>query len=1076
MATPPESLPSPTPSSSSHSHSHFQALQLQHPRASSTASGMSSAGHSHPHTPNHLANGDSPLGFELHHPYAHPHPQHLQHQHQHPTTSYSTGPPPFLPALSSSPPPHPPPYVPPPQHAMAPDPILAMESGPGMLPPGVGVGGPGGIRGWSNGAPWPNGSRAPGGGGGGGGAGAGSTTPGFGSSHSQQGYPRGGLPNGRHLPTNPDGYASRGSGGGFGAMGMGMGGMGPRPGSAAGEARDRRRERRDRERDDERELEEEVISTIFVVGFPDDMAEREFQNIFTFAQGFEAATLKFPSGSQRREPAAALLAELTHLAAHRDAQAAAAAASGAPPGEYPDYPLNQANLEEAMAAMSISMGTTASTSQSTTPSAAMSLTPSVPSGPMLGNPPGVNMPTRRQTIGFARFKTRADALAAKEQLQGKKIDSLTGATLKAEMAKKNLHTKRTTSGEELVGLLLRSGRLAGLVNAAGTGPQGQGQGSPVPGATPGSGGAPPSAREAWDAWSSANAGAGAQGQGERSAEDAKAMPPPPVPTSQAQGGSHQPQQSFSSSSTFVPPNPAGSASAPSASGAGAGAGASGNSSAQSNASNSPSLSVKSPAQRATDSKALLALAEEADELEGWNFGAPAGMGLMDGYAGAAPGSGVGVGVPAGPAVQRRALGSQSQQGGLGHAGYGLGMSAPGAGGGYGLRAGHEGYGTSPPGGSDHLSETGRPVVGANPADQNPPINTLYVGNLPAISPPTHPPNFLEESLRSLFGRCLGFKRMSFRQKINGPMCFVEFEEVVYAAQAIKELYGHNLGGLVKGGIRLSYSKNSLGQRGNAHPSALNTNMFGGIAHTVALAGMSLTSPTSGAPHLIPSAASAPGAGAVGANPANGPMSAGAGQGYGLQLQQGARRGSDRDGVREPATAPLADMRRESAVSAGGLSNGTSLSPTARPFNAPLPSLSSSASTNPTSPRSRYFQPQPIPGNPNKLSPTESAGSFSTSTGQQSGVPIPSAGSSANSSFHPFGQLGSSSNSTSASASFSPVSSPIRTPASFSWLSSSAGTGGGGLGGYGYEFGGSGVPLGSLNGAASAWGQSAERRE
>ncbi len=34
--------------------------------------------------------------------------------------------------------------------------------------------------------------------------------------------------------------------------------------------------------------------------------------------------------------------------------------------------------------------------------------------------------------------------------------------------------------------------------------------------------------------------------------------------------------------------------------------------------------------------------------------------------------------------------------------------------------------------------------------------------------------------------------MSFRQKINGPMCFVEFEEVTSATQAIRDLYGHNL--------------------------------------------------------------------------------------------------------------------------------------------------------------------------------------------------------------------------------------------------------------------------------------------
>ncbi|KAJ2766788.1 hypothetical protein IWQ56_003581, partial [Coemansia nantahalensis] len=37
------------------------------------------------------------------------------------------------------------------------------------------------------------------------------------------------------------------------------------------------------------------ITTIFVVGFPDDMKEREFQNMFTFSPGFEAATLKVPS-------------------------------------------------------------------------------------------------------------------------------------------------------------------------------------------------------------------------------------------------------------------------------------------------------------------------------------------------------------------------------------------------------------------------------------------------------------------------------------------------------------------------------------------------------------------------------------------------------------------------------------------------------------------------------------------------------------------------------------------------------------------------------------------------------------
>jgi hypothetical protein len=37
----------------------------------------------------------------------------------------------------------------------------------------------------------------------------------------------------------------------------------------------------------------EDVTTIFVVGFPEDMAEREFQNMFTFCPGFEAASLKW---------------------------------------------------------------------------------------------------------------------------------------------------------------------------------------------------------------------------------------------------------------------------------------------------------------------------------------------------------------------------------------------------------------------------------------------------------------------------------------------------------------------------------------------------------------------------------------------------------------------------------------------------------------------------------------------------------------------------------------------------------------------------------------------------------------
>ena len=49
---------------------------------------------------------------------------------------------------------------------------------------------------------------------------------------------------------------------------------------------------------------------------------------------------------------------------------------------------------------------------------------------------------RKQIIGFAKFRSREEALAARDVLQGRRVDIEKGAVLKAEMAKKNLHTKR----------------------------------------------------------------------------------------------------------------------------------------------------------------------------------------------------------------------------------------------------------------------------------------------------------------------------------------------------------------------------------------------------------------------------------------------------------------------------------------------------------------------------------------------------------------------------------------------------------------------------------------------------------
>ncbi|KAI9633359.1 uncharacterized protein MKK02DRAFT_39340 [Dioszegia hungarica] len=800
-----------------------------------------------------------------------------------------------LPPVSSSPPPTVPQYVPPPQHQMAPDPIHTQAtqnqahqaSGWGWRPPPQFL-------------------------------------PPHGPSYPGQAY---GPP--LRVPPIPNEAGSEGRSSARGSMSTPPGMMrryeiGERgPGGMGG--RDRRRRDRDEDRDGG---EDEVISTIFVVGFPDDMTEREFQNIFTFAPGFEAATLKFPSGSRTREPTAALLAELSHLAVLRDSSRTRETSEE----HQQQMAQHQAGLEEALAALQMAAGGTASTSTSTTPSGAISLTPAVPSAPTLGGIAAI--PTRRQIIGFARFKTRADALQAREQLQGRKIDTLTGASLKAEMAKKNLHTKRATSGEELVGLLLRSGRLAGLVNGVGGDCAGSSRDALQgrDGSRGGMGGyreqqamSAPSAKEAWDNWPLPphmatpahpplqQPGGPDSGRTRQSTSEDQLLDrypsSLPSPYLHAPGSAPGGPNSFPPGASTNRPPPSGVPFDPTAHPSYHPADLANPTSPPSSA-RSPIQPIRpsfsGPSHPVGDSKALLALAEEADELE-------LEMELMTvGEEGTGDG---------GLEYRLRQAGRGSMGGGYG----GFGYAMPGMGGG----GRGEMLPTSPTGTSEALSDAGRSM--GNPSDQNPPINTLYIGNLPAISPPTHPPNFLEESLRSLFARLPGFKRMSFRQKINGPMCFVEFEDVGYATLAIKE------NGLVKGGIRLSYSKNSLGQRGQSQPQGLGSSMFGGIAHNVAMAGMS-PSPTTTT------------------DPSN----------------------HRTDSVNSPSFSSL-------GLSSSRANDGTTLSPTAQPFMIPTPSLSSgSASNQATSPRSRYF------GGSEPRSPGSNfaPGSIQSNIG---GLPVPAPG-------------------------------------------------------------------------------------
>lgn len=78
----------------------------------------------------------------------------------------------------------------------------------------------------------------------------------------------------------------------------------------------------------------------------------------------------------------------------------------------------------------------------------------------------------------------------------------------------------------------------------------------------------------------------------------------------------------------------------------------------------------------------------------------------------------------------------------------------------------------------------------------------------------------------MFSKQRGYKRLCFRTKQNGPMCFVEFEDVSFATKALHELYGHPLHNSVKGGIRLSFSKNPLGVRSGQNPGQNPTGSVG----------------------------------------------------------------------------------------------------------------------------------------------------------------------------------------------------------------------------------------------------------
>ncbi|KAG6845420.1 hypothetical protein H0H87_009327 [Tephrocybe sp. NHM501043] len=600
----------------------------------------------------------------------------------------------------------------------------------------------------------------------------------------------------------------------------------------------------------------EEISTIFVVGFPEDMQEREFQNMFTFSPDFEAATLKIPN---------------KEYTAYGGITGGAPATSAAIRNGFSSYsgandPYNIVTVNQGGVVVDGGRDGTMASWPANVPGDELS-------GPFGGggNTQGINMPPRKQIIGFAKFKTREAALHARDGLQGRRVDIDKGAVLKAEMAKKNLHTKRgvgpvpggatsTTTTAPTPGPVSTATALQQALNNGAVSSNEAFNLSQTETSGPrdrdlnGLGGLAAGRMHQWREQTQSQdllLANGANGISERDEEERRAIINTTIgvaglgsfgtvtrgPRERAEDDERERRRKDKDMMRLR----------------------SGNLSAYDAFHSVPAGTAAPPPQmsRQLSSQGLLSPSEH--EITGTSP-------LSNGFATARPlpqeelpgpwdnirSRGVHI-----PHAQRPSSPSLQSNGNVfeipprsfsppepnqfieqaqhdpqyanlrNHASSESSSSSVVGG---SQSVGHNGsddHGdaelTRALGGLDLNTEGGKtspqlpsPASGAssrNGVDQNPPINTLYVGNLPTSSPPTgYPQDYLEERLRDLFSLRAGFRRLCFRQKSNGPMCFVEFEDVPYATKALNELYGDTLKGLVKGGIRLSYSKNPLGVR------------------------------------------------------------------------------------------------------------------------------------------------------------------------------------------------------------------------------------------------------------------------
>lgn len=88
---------------------------------------------------------------------------------------------------------------------------------------------------------------------------------------------------------------------------------------------------------------------------------------------------------------------------------------------------------------------------------------------------------------------------------------------------------------------------------------------------------------------------------------------------------------------------------------------------------------------------------------------------------------------------------------------------------------------------------------------NAPCSTLFVANLGQFSS--------EQELKDLFSSFPGFCRLRMHNKGGSPVAFVEFQDVRQATEAMNRLHGFVLLSSDRGGIRIEYAKNKMGEVG-----------------------------------------------------------------------------------------------------------------------------------------------------------------------------------------------------------------------------------------------------------------------